>query len=278
VTTHPFRQVDVFGARPLLGNPLAVVHGADDVGDDTKQLVAQWTNLSETTFLTEPTDPTADYAVRILTTSGELPFAGHPTLGSAHAWLEAGGVPKRPDRVIQECGIGLVPLRRDGGRLAFAAPSLRRSGAADDDVRARVLADVGLDEASVVDVAWVDNGPGWIGVLLDSAATVLEVRPGQLDVPVGVIGPQPDGHASQFEVRAFYPANGVTIEDPVTGSLNAGLAVWLLATGRATAPYVATQGTAIGRDGRVHVARDEEGLVWIGGSTSTIVQGSVDLP
>jgi PhzF family phenazine biosynthesis protein len=277
VARHRFRQVDVFGSVPLLGNPVAVVHEADGVADVTMQRIAQWTNLSETTFLTSPSDPGADYAVRIFTTARELPFAGHPTLGSAHAWLEAGGALRRPDHVVQECGIGLVTLRRTSEGLAFAAPPLLRSGPPDDELQARVLAAMHLDPATVVAVEWVDNGPGWLGVLLDSAASVLAVRASFLDCPIGLVGPHPAGAPAQFEVRALFPSNGTILEDPVTGSLNASLALWLLASGHARAPYVATQGAGIGRSGRVHVSQDPDGTTWIGGATTTIVEGSLEI-
>ena len=278
MTIHAFRQVDVFGTEPLLGNPVAVVHGAEDVPGGMMQKIAQWTNLSETTFLTAPNDPRADYGVRIFTTTQELPFAGHPTLGSAHAWLEAGGVQRSPDQVVQECGIGLVTIRRTAEGLAFAAPPLLRSGPPDEELRHHVVEMLGLDPATVFDVEWVDNGPGWLGVLLDSAASVLAVRPGSVDRPIGLVGPQPGDSPTQFEVRALFPSSGVTLEDPVTGSLNASLALWLIASGHAEARYSVSQGTAIGRSGRVEVHQDGQGTTWIGGSSTTIVQGSIEVP
>ncbi len=270
-----FSQVDVFSAEPLLGNPVAVVHDAGDVTDEQMAAFARWTNLSETTFLLPPTDPAADYRLRIFTPGDELPFAGHPTLGSAHAWLEAGGVPAGED-VIQECRAGLVRIRR-ADRLAFAAPPLVRSGpVSDEDVEA-IAAALRIPRSDVVDTAWVDNGPGWVGVLLADAEAVLALQPdwaafGGLDI--GVVGPYPAGGPADVEVRAFCPGLGIT-EDPVTGSLNAGLGQWL-AGDRLPSSYVASQGTALQRAGRVHVVREGQ-EVWVGGDTRTTVAGTVDL-
>ncbi|QIG43598.1 PhzF family phenazine biosynthesis protein [Nocardioides anomalus] len=274
---HAFRQVDVFGSRPLSGNPVAVVHGADDLDDEQMQLFAQWTNLSETTFLLEPTGPAADYRLRIFTPARELPFAGHPTLGSAHAWLEAGGVP-RGDAVVQECAAGLVTLER-GERLAFQAPPLIKDGPVEDDVLARVTSALGITASDVVDSKWCDNGPGWVGVLLEDAHAVLALRPDRdalEGLDVGVAGPWRDrgddgAGDADVEVRAFDNLN----EDPVTGSLNASLGQWLAGT-VLPEEYVAAQGTAIGRRGRVHVRRVGE-TVWVGGDTRTTVQGEVRL-
>ena len=272
-----FRQVDVFTDIPYSGNPLAVVLGADGLSGEQMQLFARWTNLSETTFVLAPRASGADYLVRIFTPSRELPFAGHPTLGTCHAWLEAGGVPADPGAIVQECEAGLITVRRTGARLAFAAPRLVRSGPVDEDVTERVTRALNLDRSDIVDIAWADNGPGWVAVLLVSAEAVLAVRrPAVVDLDVGVVGPYPDGSPEAFEVRAFSPMI-TSIEDPVTGSLNASLGQWLLASGRATAPYVASQGTAMGRRGRVHVSRDADGQVWIGGGTVTCVSGSVEL-
>ncbi len=272
-----FSQVDVFTATALLGNPLAVVH--DGSGLDTERMAAfaRWTNLSETTFLLPPTDPGADYRVRIFTPGGELPFAGHPTLGSCHVWLQAGGVPKRPDTVVQECGIGLVPLRR-GDRLAFAAPPTTVERA-DAELLHRVYAALGLDLARVRDAAWLSNGFPQLTLLLDSAATVLALKPDHAALKalgkVGVVGPHPAGGESDFEVRFFAAAIGIN-EDPVTGSLNANIAHWLIGTDRAPAAYVAAQGTAMGRAGRVHVRRDADGT-WIGGDVAACIAGTVML-
>ena len=271
-----FRQVDVFTSAPLRGNPVAVVHDADGLDDETMQRFAQWTNLSETTFLLAPTSPEADYRVRIFTPGEELPFAGHPTLGTCHAWLEAGGTAHDPDVVVQECAAGLVRVRRTTEGLPLAAPPLVRSGPVEEELRHHLADVLGLEPAAVVDAAWVDNGPGWVAVLLGSADEVLAVRPRGVDLDVGVVGPHPAGSPEAFEVRGFFQVGGAAIEDPVTGSLNASLAQGLLGAGRATAPYVASQGTAIGRRGRIHVSQDDAD-VWVGGGTVTVVSGEVDL-
>jgi PhzF family phenazine biosynthesis protein len=270
---HGFRQVDVFGSTPLSGNPVAVVHGADDLDDVQMQQFAQWTNLSETTFLLEPTGADADYRLRIFTPSRELPFAGHPTLGSAHAWLEAGGTPRR-DVLVQECGAGLVAIDR-GERLAFEAPPLVKDGPVDEADLARVTEALGIRSDDVADAKWCDNGPGWVGVLLADAHAVLALRPDLAamgDLDIGVAGLWRDGGSdAQLEVRAFDRST----EDPVTGSLNASLGQWLAGT-VLPEQYVAAQGTAIGRRGRVHVRREGE-TVWVGGDTRTTVRGEVDL-
>ncbi|QFG67890.1 PhzF family phenazine biosynthesis protein [Ornithinimicrobium pratense] len=276
--TLRFSQVDVFSASGLHGNPVAVVHDADGLAEETMGAFARWTNLSETTFLLRPTDPAADYRVRIFTTGGELPFAGHPTLGSAHAWLEAGGVPRNPDRVVQECGVGLVPVRR-GERLAFAAPPLLRSGPVDAGQAAVVRQALGLHEEQVLQMGWVDNGPGWVGIELVSAQEVLAVEPvlhlsGQLKA--GLVGrwPDPEAAGKDVEVRAFYGDGVAFMEDPVTGSLNAGLAQWLVGQGRLPDRYVAGQGSRLRRDGRVYVV-SEAGEVWVGGDATVTVRGQV---
>jgi len=266
-----FAQVDVFGDGAGHGNPVAVVVDADELEDAELQKFANWTNLSETTFLLPPTQPEADYRVRIFTTSCELPFAGHPTLGSAHAWLVASDGHDRA-RVVQECGAGLIEVRRDKDRLAFAAPPLIRSGPLDDATLEHVVTTLGIERDEVLDHAWTDNGPGWATVLLPSAERVLALAPrvGKKH-DVGVVGLHPDGTP---ELRAFVTDVGA-FEDPVTGSLNAGVAQWLLGTGTLTAPYVARQGTALGRRGRIHVDRDPDGTIWVGGRTRTIVTGTV---
>lgn len=272
---RPFRQVDVFSSQPMLGNPVAVVHDADGLSDDQMRAFAHWTNLSETTFVLTPTDPGADYRVRIFTPDAELPFAGHPTLGTAHAWLEAGGVPATEGVVVQECGAGLVTVRRDD-RLAFEAPPLVRSGPVSEADLDRIVRALRIGRDAVVDSAWVDNGPGWVGVLLESAEAVLALQPAWSEfegMDIGVVGPRADGDTA-CEVRAFCPGLGVT-EDPVTGSLNAGLGQWL-AGGALPTSYVAAQGTAIGRAGRVHVRRAGESVT-VGGDTVTRIVGEVDL-
>ena len=278
MSTHRFTQLDVFTAAPLLGNPLAVVHDAQGLADEQMAAFARWTNLSETTFLLPPTEPGADYRVRIFTPGGELPFAGHPTLGSCWAWLAAGGVPRQAGVVVQECGVGLVPLRRAAGRLAFAAPPLRRTGPLDETLLQRVAAALGLARDDIRHHQWVDNGPGWCAVMLRTAAQVLAVRPDFAvlgDLKLGLVGVQPPGHERQFEVRAFVPGLGVP-EDPVTGSLNAGLAQWLIAAGLAPPVYVAGQGTALGRDGRVFVEQQGD-TVWVGGDVVACIEGEVSL-
>jgi len=277
----PFRQVDVFSAEPWLGNPLAVVHDADGLSDEQMRRFARWTNLSETTFLCTPTDPAADYRVRIWTTAGELPFAGHPTIGSAHAWLEAGGVP-HGEVIVQECGAGLVDVRRSP-RLGFTAPPLVRSGAVADDLRARIVTGLGIDDAAVADMAWIDNGPGWVGVDLGSAQAVLDVVPdiaAFTDLKVTVLGRWDDARAAELgadvEVRAFFADGRDFAEDPVTGSANAGLAQWLVGTGALPTSYTSRQGSVIGREGRVRIEADGE-RVWVSGDAVTRIVGEVDL-
>jgi len=272
-----FRQVDVFTTTPYLGNPVAVVLDSGGLADTAMQQFASWTNLSETTFVLPPTLDGADYRVRIFTPSVELPFAGHPTLGTCHAWLEAGGTPRQAGIIVQECAAGLIPIRQAPGGLEFAAPPLARSGPVEEPL-VRHIADVlGIDRNEIVDAEWADNGPGWVAVLLGSAEAVLALRPGVTDLDLGVAGPYPPGSPQAFEVRAFVPKDGGTDEDPVTGSLNASLAGWLLRTGRATAPYVASQGTALGRQGRVHITLDDDGTIWVGGGTVTCVTGQVEM-
>ena len=272
-----FSQVDVFGNSPCSGNPVVVVLDAEGLDDEEMQRFARWTNLSETTFVLPPGDPGADYRVRIFTPVLELPFAGHPTLGTCHAWLEAGGEPSDPEEIVQECGAGLVRIRRGEEGLAFAAPPLVRSGPASEEEAARATASLGLDTDDVLAVEWVDNGPGWIAVLVKSAERVLELRPGPLDFDLGVVGFHPEGGPVAIELRAFAPlAGGAWTEDPVTGSLNASVAQWLLGSGRLAAPYVASQGGAIGRAGRVYVDQDGDGTIWVGGRTEIMIAGQVD--
>ncbi|RHW26463.1 PhzF family phenazine biosynthesis protein [Nocardioides immobilis] len=272
----PFRQVNVFSTDPVLGNPVAVVHDADGLTDEQMAAFARWTNLSETTFLLRPTSDQADYRLRIFTPGGELPFAGHPTLGSAHAWLEAGGKAGR-EHVVQECGVGLVRLRRTD-RLAFAAPPLIRSGAVDDKDLDRIATALRIDQADVVDSQWVDNGAGWVAVRLRDADAVLALDPDFTafePFDIGVVGLHPAGAETRAEVRGFAPLFGIP-EDPVTGSLNAGLAQWLTDDGTLPSSYVASQGTALGRAGRVHIDTDD-GTIWVGGATVTTIDGTVSL-
>jgi PhzF family phenazine biosynthesis protein len=273
---RPIAQVDVFGSGACSGNPVAVVLDAEGLPDEEMQRFARWTNLSETTFVLPPSSPQADYRVRIFTPVLELPFAGHPTLGTCHAWQEGGGEAQDPAEIVQECGAGLVRIRREDDRLAFAAPPLVRSGSATEEEAARVAAALDLDRAEMLAVEWVDNGPGWIAVLLESAERVLELQPGALDFDLGAVGFHPHGSEAAIEVRAFTPVNGRSVEDPVTGSLNASVAQWLLGNGRLTAPYLATQGSAIGRAGRAHISQDEDGTIWVGGRTETAITGEVE--
>ena len=284
MTQRRFQQVDVFGAQPYDGNPLAVILDAEDLSGEEMQRFTRWANLSECTFLLPPTSPAADYQVRIFTLARELPFAGHPTLGSAHAWLTAGGQPRQPGMITQECGAGLVPLRRGADQLAFAAPPLLRAGPVDEELVQGIVKILGTDRAEIVDCQWVSNGPNWIGILCRDAATVLALEPdfrrctdfGSLEL--GLVGPYPPGSECAFEVRAiFSDQRGVLCEDPATGSLNASLAQWLLATGRATAPYTTSQGTRLGRRGRPRISQDADGTIWVGGSTFTCVEGRVSI-
>lgn len=272
-----FQQVDVFASAPLKGNPLAVVIGADGLSEAAMAAFANWTNLSETTFLLEPTQAGADYRVRIFTPERELPFAGHPTLGSCQVWLSSGNTPKA-GYIVQECAAGLIRIRRDGERLAFAAPPLRRSGDVEEATLVRLAKGLGIERAAIKASQWCDNGPGWLGVMLASRAAVMALRPDHAalaDLKPGVVGPwdpKADGSEAHFEVRAFVPSRST--EDPVTGSLNAGLAQWMIGAGLAPPAYVASQGTALGRAGRVHVEQDGEDI-WIGGRTVTCIEGRV---
>lgn len=275
-----FQMVDVFGSRALSGNPLAVVHDVTGLTSSEMLAITRWMNLSETTFLMPPTTQDADYRVRIFTLRGELPFAGHPTLGTCHAWLSSGGQP-RGDVIVQECGIGLIDLKRREEILSFAAPPLIRGGPVDSQYVDQVAAILGIGVHDIVATEWVDNGPGWVGVLLESAEAVLSLKPdisrydGDSQVDIGIVGPHLRGGEADFEVRALFSDDkGQLVEDPVTGSLNGSLAQWLIGSGRAPATYVAAQGTAINRAGRIHVSQDETG-VWVGGSTVTVVEGRI---
>jgi PhzF family phenazine biosynthesis protein len=268
-----FRQVDVFGSGGFSGNPVAVVLDCQGLATEDMQRFATWTNLSETTFVLPVTTPGADYRVRIFTPVSELPFAGHPTLGTCHAWLATQAA--QPEMVLQECGVGLVRVRRSREGLAFAAPPLIRSGPVDEALLRHIASVLRIDRAEIVDAQWVDNGPGWVAVLLDSADAVLALKPGFVDLDLGVVGPYPPHSPVAFEVRAFFPKHGSTAEDPVTGSLNASLAEWLHRAGRVGESYVASQGAAVGRRGRVHISRDHDGTIWVGGRTVTGVSGDV---
>jgi PhzF family phenazine biosynthesis protein len=274
--TRPFAQVDVFTTEPYRGNPVAVVLDGEGLGDEQMQRFANWTNLSETTFVLPPRDAAADYRVRIFTPTEELPFAGHPTLGTCHAWLERRAGSAAPDAITQECAAGLIPIRRTPDGLAFAAPPLVRSGPVDDETVERITGILGVAREEIVDAEWADNGPGWVGVLLADAERLLEVRPGALDgLFIGAAAPHPAGGPVAWEVRCWFGQEALTVEDPVTGSFNAALGQWLLRTGRASSPYVARQGTALGRQGLIHVTQDGEGAVWVAGGTVTCIAGDV---
>jgi PhzF family phenazine biosynthesis protein len=273
---RPFQLVDVFNSGAFTGNPLAVVFEADELTTPDMQAMTRWLNLSETAFLLRPSSPKADYRVRIFTVDRELPFAGHPTLGSCHAWLSNGGHPANEAEIIQECGAGLVPIRRSAELLSFAAPPLIRGGSVDESKLAEIAAFLRISRSHIVDAQWADNGPGWIVVLLASASEVLAIEPAR-DHPnridVGVVGPHPAGNPAAYELRAFFTDHlGSVREDPATGSLNASTAQWLLSSSRASAPYVAAQGTRVGRSGRIYIHQDGRG-VWVGGRTTTLFSG-----
>ncbi|MDI3331298.1 MAG: PhzF family phenazine biosynthesis protein [Micrococcus sp.] len=274
--SRAFAQVDVFSAVPYGGNPVAVILDADGLGDQDMARIARWTNLSETTFVLPPGTPDADYRLRIFTPGGELPFAGHPTLGSAHAWLEHGGEPGTAGRIVQECAAGLVTLRHDDGALAFQAPPTIRSGELEPADLDRVIEALALRPDQVLAHQWVDNGPGWAVVVLPDAQAVLDLVPDLSripDLPLGAIGAYPAGSRSAFEIRAFVPGIGVT-EDPVTGSLNASVAQWMLRTGAVSGSYRVSQGTVLGRTGEVEITCATDGEVWVGGATTTCFAGT----
>ena len=275
---HPFQLVDVFGSGPFTGNPLAVVADADGLSTEAMQAMTRWFNLSETAFLLKPTDPAADYRVRIFTLTRELPFAGHPTLGSCHAWLSLGGRAAHDGSIVQECGVGLIAVRNTDGRLAFAAPQLIRGGKPSEAELTEAATFLRIGRKAIIDAAWIDNGPGWLGIMLQSAEAVLAVDPERShprEIDIGLVGAYPPGQQAAYELRAlFTDAHNSIVEDPVTGSLNASVGQWLFDTGRATGPYIASQGTRLGRRGRVHVEKDAEGQVWIGGLTQTLISGT----
>jgi len=266
---------DVFTTHAFGGNPLAVFLDARGVSDVHMQAIAREMNLSETVFVLPPQDAAADYRVRIFTPVAELPFAGHPTLGTCHAWLA--GREHDGETVVQECAAGLVTVRRTGHGLAFAAPPLIRSGPVEEQLIGEIAGALGISRAEILDAQWADNGPGWVAVLLENAEAVLAIRPNYTELDIGVVGPYPNGAPEAIEVRAFFPKGGSIVEDPVTGSLNASLAEWLLRTGRLSSPYTARQGTALGRYGKVHVEQDGDGSIWVGGGTVTCVAGEVEL-
>jgi PhzF family phenazine biosynthesis protein len=282
---RPFAQVDVFSPQPLRGNPVAVVLDGGGLSEEQMLRFTRWTNLSEATFVLPPTDPMADYRVRIFTAAGEVGFAGHPTLGTCHAWLGVGGRPRDPDRIVQECPAGFVPLRRIDGRLAFEAPALLRSEPLAAAELARVAAILRLDPAEILASRRLDNGIDWLVVLIDAADAVLAIEPtlpegwdGRM-LSIGVLGRYPDGSECAFELRALFADDrGRLMEDPVTGGLNASLGQWMVETGQVAAPYVVGQGTALGRTGRAHISQDVDGSIWVAGDTFTLVEGSIELP
>lgn len=281
--SKPFRQVDVFCREPFSGNPVAVVADAEGLTDEQMRAISRWTNLSECTFLLPPTESGADYRVRIFSLDTELPFAGHPTLGTAAAWLDLGGVPRSSDVIVQECGVGLVGIRQAEGRLAFHAPPLIRSGAVEDAHREMLRRTLQLNDAQIVDAAWADNGPGWVAVLVDSVETLHRITPDSSVIGtnaqkhIGVVAPSAQDQDTDFELRAFFPEeSGSFREDPVTGSLNASVAQWLIASGRANAPYTAAQGTCMQRNGRIYV-EGEGSELWVGGKATITVSGTISL-
>jgi PhzF family phenazine biosynthesis protein len=276
-----FQFVDVFPEKPYSGNPLPVILDAEGLSTDQMQNITRWMNHSETTFLLPPSDAQADYRVRIFTLDREMPFAGHPTLGSCHAWLSAGGLPRRKSQIIQECGVGLVTIRESGGQLAFSAPELIRDGPVDDDKLDELASVLRIRRDQIVAAKWADNGPGWVAILMESAQAVLDVDPmrnyaSQLDI--GLVGPYPKGEQAAFELRALSTDHLGTIrEDPVTGSLNASVAQWLFASKRASGSYTASQGVCVGHAGRIEIVQDDDKTVWVGGKTSTLVEGEINI-
>ncbi|WP_323959546.1 PhzF family phenazine biosynthesis isomerase [Arthrobacter sp. JZ12] len=273
---RPFAQVDVFSRTPYLGNPVAVVLDGTGLSDDAMQRVARWTNLSETTFLLPPGHPDADYRVRIFTPGGELPFAGHPTLGSAHAWLDDGGIPQRSDRIIQECAAGLIEVKRGNGTLSFAAPATQRTGELEDGYLQQIVSAFGIESGQVLSHQWVDNGPGWAVIRLATAQEVLDLEPDLSQIPtamIGAIGAHPEGSPYAFEMRTFAPGVGIS-EDPVCGSMNASVGQWLTGSGAVAGSYRVSQGTRLGRAGDISVTADDDGGVWVGGATTTCFRGT----
>ncbi|MFI6097725.1 PhzF family phenazine biosynthesis protein [Lentzea sp. NPDC051213] len=270
---RPFAQVDVFSPTPFLGNPVAVILDADGLDDETMQRIARWTNLSETTFVLPPTTHEADYRLRIYTPGGELPFAGHPTLGSAHAWLEHNEVVR--DRVVQECATGLVEVQRRGGTLSFAAPPTRRTGEIEAEYLGKIVQAFGISHEQVLGHQWVDNGPGWAVIRLATAQEVIDLEPNLGQIPhamVGAIGAHPAESEHAFEMRTFAPGAGVP-EDPACGSMNAGVGQWLFRTGAVNRGYRVSQGRRLGRAADITITPDSDGTIWIGGTTRTLISG-----
>ncbi|MET9123432.1 PhzF family phenazine biosynthesis protein [Streptomyces sp. NPDC004528] len=277
--SRSFVQVDVFSTSPCSGNPVAVVLDGTDLTEEEMRRLARWTNLSETTFVLPPTVAEADYRLRIFTPGGELPFAGHPTLGSARAWLDCGGKPRHADRIVQECGAGLVTVRRGEGVLSFAAPPRVRDGMLDDRQVQRIAAAFGITREQIVAHQWVDNGPGWAVVQLSTAEEVLALDPELALIPdamVGAIGAYPEGSAYAFELRTFAPGAGVP-EDPACGSMNAAVGQWLTSTGAAPSNYRVSQGTRLGRAASIEVTADPDGSVWVSGAADIRIRGTITL-
>jgi len=275
MSTFQLSQVNVFSTDPLSGNPVAVIHGAKGLSDAQMFALARWTNLSETTFLLPPTNLLADYQLRIFSPGGELPFAGHPTLGSCHAWLCAGGKTKNSDVVIQQCKAGLVNIRKHNSLLEFSAPPLKRTGLLDDDTLLKISTALSLAPSDIIHHQWVDNGPGWCAVMLGSAQQVLDIKPNWAALEplnLGVVGPHDPNFEANLEVRAFVGSGGY--EDPVTGSLNASLAQWLMGAGLIKSPYIAAQGTILQREGRVHLRKDNDNI-WVGGHVVEVIRGKI---
>ncbi|GAB7523491.1 PhzF family phenazine biosynthesis protein [Paraburkholderia sp. 2C] len=295
--TVRFKQVDVFTSVPFKGNPLAVVFDADELDTEPMQAIARWTNLSETTFLCKPTDPAADYRVRIFTPGRELPFAGHPTLGTAHALLESGYRPRQAGRLVQQCGVGLVelvalaaadmPAAAHHGAWAFAAPPARITPLPDSQYAAlsAALRSDAIDFGAAP--CGVNNGAPWLVVRLATANDCLALEPdsralAEIAHAVGAhglaaYGPHPDGSPATFEVRCLMTGDAFGLgEDPVTGSANAALACLLTTQQRRPGErYTVRQGTVLGRAGDVAVHYDDAaGKTWIGGASVTIVDGT----
>jgi len=278
MATFQFSQVNVFSSNPLSGNPVAVIHAAKGLSEATMSALARWTNLSETTFLLPPTNPLADYQLRIFSPGGELPFAGHPTLGSCHAWLSAGGKPQGANFIVQQCKAGLVNIRKNNLLLEFSAPPLIRSGPLDDDILLKISTALNLAPADIVQHQWVDNGPGWCAVMLSSAQQVLDIKPNWAALAplnLGVVGPHDSNFEANLEVRSFVGRGGY--EDPVTGSLNASLAQWLMGAGLVKSSYIAAQGTILQREGRVHLRKDNNGEIWVGGQVVEVIRGEISV-
>lgn len=272
MTSLEFLEIDVFATGAFTGNPLAVICRADDLSDEQMQQIASWTNFSETTFLLEPTNPEADYRVRIFTPVEEYAFAGHPTLGSARAWLELGNTPRNQGRVIQECGVGNVEVRIQDDSLAFATPPLKRDGELSPEERDEVCEAFGVEKRLLIDAAFGDNGPGWKLALLDGLDALRALKkPADSDLKVAFAA-LTGGTDPAYELRAFTP----TFEDPVTGSANGAMAQWLRGRGDVPARYTVSQGTALGRDGRVEIT-DDGSDIWVGGRAQVRVRGTLEV-